>query len=132
MPRRPERGLEGGPGGRTRPAPPAPAFPPAVCLSASKRRCSRSTTVSRSKRADRVESVLRHVDATLARALTRARTRGAGVLRKQISGVQTGLKKLSGGLEQLEAKPPAASPNRGDRPATASKPARARKPEKAA
>ncbi|TMD83560.1 MAG: hypothetical protein E6I74_05000 [Chloroflexi bacterium] len=79
-----------------------------------------------------MESVLRHVDATLGRALTRARTRSAGVLRKQISGLQSGLKKLSGGLEQLEAKPPAASPKRGDRPATASKPARARKPKKAA
>ena len=88
--------------------------------------------MSRSKPADRVESVLRRVDATLGRVLTRARTRGAGVLRQQINGLQGGLKKLSGGLEQLERKPRAEPSKRVERPATASKPARARKPKKVA
>ena len=88
--------------------------------------------MSRSKPADRVESLLRRADATLGRVLTRARTRGAGVLRQQIKGLQGGLKKLSGGLEELERKPRADSPKRVERPAIASKPARTRKPKKVA
>ena len=88
--------------------------------------------MSRSKPADRVESVLRRADAILGRVLTKARTRGVGVLRQQINGLQGGLKKLSGGLEGLERKPRADSPKRVERPATASKPARARKPKKVA
>src|SRR5207245_7297779 len=54
------------------------------------------------------------------------------VLRQQINGLQGGLKKLSGGLEDLERKPRADSPKRVERPATASKPARTRKPKKVA
>ena len=79
-----------------------------------------------------MESVLRRADAILGRVLTKARTRGVGVLRQQINGLQGGLKKLSGGLEDLERKPRADSPKRVERPATASKPARTRKPKKVA
>ena len=74
--------------------------------------------------------MLRRADAILGRVLTKARTRGVGVLRQQINGLQGGLKKLSGGLEGLERKPRADSPKRVERPATASKPARTRKPKK--
>lgn len=88
--------------------------------------------VSRSRPADRVESVLRRVDATLSRVLTRARTRGAGALRQQIKGLQTGLKKLSAGLEHMEHDTATDPAKRAERPAAAPKPARARKPKKAA
>jgi len=76
--------------------------------------------------------VLRRADAILGRVLTKARTRGVGVLRQQINGLQGGLKKLSGGLEGLDGKPRADSRKRVERPATASKPARTRKPKKVA
>src|SRR5207237_782136 len=54
----------------------------------------RSTNVSRSKPADRVEAALRKADAKLGRVLAKARTGGASALRQQIKGLQAGLKKL--------------------------------------
>jgi hypothetical protein len=108
----------------------------------------------RRTRSDRLETVLQRADANLedwfrqsqvttrqaavvfARFLARAKRQGAGALRRQLDDLQTGLKKLSAGLEQLErdgktgvAKRRTASPSR--RPA-ARRPARARKPRKAA
>jgi len=89
--------------------------------------------VSRSKPADRVEAALRKADATLGRVLAKARTGGASALRQQIKGLQAGLKKLSAGLEQMETKKATTGPaKRAERPAAAPKPARARKPKKAA
>jgi hypothetical protein len=88
--------------------------------------------VSRSKPADRVEAALRKADATLGRVLSKVRTRGAGALRQQIKGLQGGLKKLSAGLEQMEHDTPTSPAKRAEHPAAAPKPARARKPKKAA
>jgi hypothetical protein len=58
--------------------------------------------VSRTKRSDRVEVVLRHADAALEKWFRRARKQSAGVLRHRVDDLQAGLKKLSAGLEQLE------------------------------
>ena len=79
-----------------------------------------------------MESVLRQVDATLGRVLAKARTRGAGALRQPIMRLQTGLKKLSAGLEKMEHETTTGPAKRAERPAASSKPARARKPKKAA
>jgi len=80
-----------------------------------------------------VEAALRKADATLGRVLAKARTGGASALSQQIKGLQAGLKKLSAGLEQMETKKATTGPaKRAERPAAAPKPARARKPKKAA
>ena len=64
---------------------------------------------------------MRKADATLGRVLAKARTGGASALRQQIKGLQAGLKKATTGPAK-----------RAERPAAAPKPARARKPKKAA
>jgi len=105
--------------------------------------------MGRSKRSDRVESALRHADATLeawfrrsrvttrqasvvfARFLRRAKKRSAGVLRQQVHELQGGLKHLSSGLEQLEKDRKPATRKRRERPApigrTAKRPRKAKK-----
>ena len=101
--------------------------------------------MSRSKHADRVEIVLRKADVALEKWFRRARKQSARVLRHRIDDLQAGLKKLSGGLEQLEkdhrvtlpAKPPereaAAVPSkRRPRAATSRKVSVSRKQKKAA
>jgi len=101
--------------------------------------------VSRSKRADRVEVVLRRADVAFEKWFRRARKRSAGVLRHRVADLQAGLKKLSVGLEQLERdhkvtlparqtepEPAAVPSKRRPRPATARKASSARKPKKAA
>ena len=85
--------------------------------------------MSRSKRADRVESALRRADATLEVWFRR----GAGAVRRQIDGLQAGLKRLSRGLEQVEKEPKPASETRRERPASNRRKAtRPRKTKKAA
>ncbi len=79
-----------------------------------------------------MESVLRGVDATLGRVLAKARTRGAGALRQPIKGLQTGLKKLSAGLEKMEHQTTTGPAKRAERPAAAPKATRNRKPKKTA
>jgi outer membrane murein-binding lipoprotein Lpp len=77
-----------------------------------------------------MESALQRADATLedwfrqsrvttrqaaivfARFLSRAKRQGAGALRHQLDDLQTGLKKLSAGLEQLERDGKAMQPTR--------------------
>jgi hypothetical protein len=95
--------------------------------------------VSPARRPDRVEAALRHADATLedwfrqgrkttrkasvdlVRLLRRSKRRSAGVLRHRIDDLQVGLKRLSGGLEQLERDGKAAPKKRRARPAAAGK-----------
>ena len=79
-----------------------------------------------------MESVLRGLDTTLGRLLAKARTRGAGALRQPINGLQTGLKKLSAGLEKMEHETTAGPAKRAEQPAAAPKATRTRKPKKAA
>jgi hypothetical protein len=88
--------------------------------------------VSRTNRADRVEAVLRHADATLERWFRRAKKRGAGALRHQVDNLQAGLKKLSAGLERVEGDPKPAPSKRATRPAIARKPSAPRKQKKVA
>ena len=105
----------------------------------------RSIKVSPSKRADRVEVVLRQADAAFEKWFRRARKQSAGVLRDRVDDVQAGLKKLSARLEQLEQdqkvtvpakqtdREPVALPSkRRPRLATARKTSPARKHKKAA
>lgn len=89
--------------------------------------------MGRARETDGVEAVVRKADETLEDWIRR----GARVLRQQVGSLQFGLKKVSTGLEQLEqerkpaaAKPTAAKPRR--RVTVGRKPARSRKPKKAA
>lgn len=85
--------------------------------------------MSRSPRADRVESALRRADATLEAWFRRA----AGALRHPVKGLQGGLEQLSSGLEQIEKDGKPATTKRRTRPAATRRPAaRTRKPKKAA
>jgi len=112
--------------------------------------------VTRAKRADRLESALRHADKTLeawfrqskktsrqasvdfARFLRRAKRQSAVAFRHQVDDLQSGLKKLSAGLQQLERGGKAGPAKRRARPAIArktassSKAASPRKKKKAA
>jgi hypothetical protein len=83
--------------------------------------------MGRSRQTDGVEAVVRKADETLEDWLRR----GARVLRQQVSSLQFGLKKVSTGLEQLERerKPATTKPRRVT---VGRKPARSRKPKKAA
>jgi hypothetical protein len=98
-------------------------------MSASSRPDRRSTSVSRSKRADRLESAFRRADATLEAWFRR----GAGAVRRRIDGLQGGLKRLSRGLEQVEKDPKPVSETRRERPSSNRRKAtRPRKTKKAA
>lgn len=85
--------------------------------------------MSRTPRADRVESALRRADATLEAWFRRA----AGALRHPVKGLQGGLEQLSSGLEQLENERKPATTKRRTRSAVPRRTtARTRKPKKAA
>jgi hypothetical protein len=88
--------------------------------------------VNRANRADRVEAMLRHADATLETWFRRAKTRSAVALRHGVDNLQGGLKKLSVKLEQAEGEPKPAPSKRRARPAIARKPSAPRKRKKAA
>jgi hypothetical protein len=100
--------------------------------------------VTRSRRPDRMEAMLRDADASLEKWFRSAKKGSAGILRRGVDDLQAGLKKLSVGLEQLQhnrtVKPSAqaegdlkvAPRKRRTRPAIARKPSAARKHKKAA
>jgi len=100
--------------------------------------------VTRSRRTDRIEAMLRDADASLEKWFRSAKKGSAGILRRRVDDLQAGLKKLSVGLEQLQRDrtvKPSAQPEgdlkvaprkRRTRPAIARKPSAARKHKKAA
>src|ERR1700736_6664179 len=92
----------------------------------------RSIKVNGANRADRVEAVLRHADATLETWFRRAKKRSALALRQGVDNLQGGLKKLSVRWEQSEGEPKPAPIKRRARPAIARKPSAPRKRKKAA
>jgi hypothetical protein len=113
-------------------------------LAASSRPGVRFITVTRSRRTDRMEAMLRDADASLERWFRGAKKGSASILRRRVDDFQAGLKKLSAGLEQLERDrtvTPIEQPvsdqkvtprKRRTRPAIARKPSAARKHKKAA
>ena len=84
--------------------------------------------MSRGTRTDRVESALRRADETLEAWFRRS----AGVLRRQVTRLQGGLKQLSTGLEQLQKDPKPATTKRRARPAATKRAVRPRKAKKTA
>jgi hypothetical protein len=84
--------------------------------------------VAKRKQGDGVEAVLRQADATVEQWFRRS----AGALRRQVNGLETGLKKLAEGLEQLERSRQAAPRKRRGPRATAAGTTRSRKQKKAA
>jgi hypothetical protein len=83
--------------------------------------------MGRSRETDGVEAVVRKADETLEDWLRR----GARVLRQQVSGLQVGLTRVSTGLEQLERERKPVT-TKARRATVGRKPARSRKPKKAA
>ncbi|HVS04898.1 MAG TPA: hypothetical protein VHK65_01865 [Candidatus Dormibacteraeota bacterium] len=100
--------------------------------------------MTRSRRSDKMEAMLRDADASLEKWFRAAKKGSAGILRHRVDDLQAGLKKLSAGLEHVEkehAVTPTAQPEgehkatprkRRARPAVARKPSAARKHKKAA
>jgi hypothetical protein len=90
-----------------------------------------------SKRADRVEAMLRQADASFEKWFRRTRKQSAGLLRHRVEDLQTALKKLSEGLKQVEHDHKVTlehkvAPKRRTRPAAVRKASTTRKPKKAA